>query len=87
MDANYRLKEYARTLCEGAESGGDGMSFKISTTQVLKEIMLLYSCGVIGVLPNGITAPDGSDEGIVKGTPIVEKLMADAEAAIGRDES
>lgn len=55
-------------------------------TAVLKEVVLLYSCGVIGVLPNGITAPDGSDEGIVKGTLIVEKLMADAEAAIRREE-
>ena len=49
---------------------------------MLKEVVLLYSYGVIGVLPNGITATDGSDEGIVKGTLIVEKLMADVEAVI-----
>lgn len=76
---------------EGLEKNGSSPAFVHvekfeAIVQVLKEIVLLYSCGAIGVLPNGITAPDGSDEGIVKGTPIVEKLMADAEAAIGREE-
>ena len=76
---------------EGLEKNGSSPAFVHvekfeAIVQVLKEIVLLYSCGAIGVLPNGITAPDGSDEGIVKGTPIVEKLMADAEAAIGIDE-
>lgn len=76
---------------EGLEKNGSSPAFVHvekfeAIVQVLKEIVLLYSCGAIGVLPNGITDPDGSDEGIVKRTPIVEKLMADAEAAIGREE-